>query len=162
MWIDFKSIRSRKKLNINLFKLLYCVYISHKVQRFLKPQTDWLKQNIGQMYITQEILDYLITLIRANKSTNTLTEFNHYAHSLAIGNILEIPKDIQVKALPKILEMLDKTPDYINTPKGTRTIETIVDEQLERKDQAQEFKSLVTAVHRNPQRYNIIVQYVYK
>ena len=125
---------------------VYMVYLSIKLQFYFKPQLNWIKANIGKMYITEEVVKH----IHFTVPKNSWFHLDLRLQSAIIDSILKIPKD----------EFIDLTPIWLTEHKRESYLmdSALIDAHLP-KDEAKGLQEWVAAVHRNPSKYKIYGEY---
>ncbi len=141
VWLTYKS-RGR----FFLPETVYMVYLSIKLQFYFKPQLNWIKANIGKMYITEEVVKH----IHFTVPKNSWFHLDLRLQSAIIDSILKIPKD----------EFIDLTPIWLIENKRNRHLmESALRDSHLPKDEAKGLQEWVAAVHRNPSKYKIYGEY---
>ncbi len=134
----------------------YAFWISIKLQFYFRPQLDWIKTNIGKIYITEEIVQYIwIMYVLKSKQINLNDKLylNDKLVSAIVHSVLTIPEDININLSELFLQESRKF-DYL--------ADVALRESYESKHEAKELKELMAAIHKNPKRYKIIYEYEFK
>lgn len=134
----------------------YAFWISIKLQFYFGPQLDWIRANIGKIYLTEEVLEYIwIMYVFKSKQRNVGHKLylNDKLMSAIVHSILIIPKDVKINLIELISQKSRKF-DYL--------ADVALRESYESKHEAKELKELMAAIHKNPHRYKIICEYDFK
>lgn len=134
----------------------YTLWISIKLQFYFGPQLDWIRANIGKIYITEEVVKHIWIMCFFKYKPRYLGDklfLNSKLMSVIVHSVLTIPKDININLSELFLQESRKF-DYL--------AEVALRESYESKHEAKELKELMAAIHKNPHRYKIICEYDFK
>ncbi len=134
----------------------YAFWISIKLQFYFRPQLDWIRKNIGKIYITEEIVKHIWMMCLFKSKQRYLDDklfLNDKLMSIIVHSVLTIPKDININ-LPELFLQKSRKFDYL--------ADVALRESYESKHEVKELKELMAAIHKNPQKYKIICEYEFK
>lgn len=132
-----------------LLDAAYAFWVSMKLQIYFRSQLDWIKTNIGKIYITEEVIKYIWKVL-IFKSQGHL---DLRLQSAIVSSILSIPKDMNITLFEIWLQ---------ESRKDAYLTDVALRESYESKHEAKELRELMAAIHKNPHRYKIICEYDFK